>query len=120
MLVSPSSLAPVGTATSDCANSKRQRAKTRSAIERVWRAETAKQYTASAIPNNSGSDSRRRFRGPEALSACNHCDERGASLPINRDLNLVVEIGRVSRGRIGRMSGSLGLPRFRGEVRTWD
>ncbi len=64
----------VGTATSDCAN-----------------------FTASAIPNDSGSHSHRRFRGPEAFSACNHCDERGASLPVNRDLNLVVKIGRVSR-----------------------
>ena len=48
--------------------------------------------------------------GPEEPSTGNHCDERGASLPVNRDLNLVVKIGRVSRRRICRMSAFPAIP----------
>jgi hypothetical protein len=50
------------------------------------------------------------FGDQRLLATCNHCDERGASLPVNRDLNLVVKIGRVSRRRICRMSAFPAIP----------
>jgi hypothetical protein len=50
------------------------------------------------------------FGDQRLLATCNHCDERGASLPVNRDLHLVVKIGRVSRRRICRMSAFPAIP----------
>lgn len=50
------------------------------------------------------------FGDQRLVATCNHCDERGASLPVNRDLNLVVKIGRVSRRRICRMSAFPAIP----------
>jgi hypothetical protein len=62
--------------------------------------EFGERYTCSAIPDASSSHSRTRSRGPDEFSFCNHCAERGASLPINRDLNLAAKIGTVNTGWI--------------------